>query len=211
MSLNLVSQNLITDPSFEHSYDTLKSFYSDITLFKTWKIQNKTFPFINPHKDDDALESCDKSNENLVFLVINLRGDTIRKEKSLISDRLYSKLIKPITKGKKYKLSYHYKVGTSFSDINCNGFGICLEKFDFSKPPNKKYLVSTEIVKNREWKYYEELFIAENDFDRIIIGVFLDAGNFKFIDVDPDNMDYKNKDGSMSCRFHVDCLSLTEI
>jgi hypothetical protein len=145
----------------------------------------------------------------MVYLVV---GSTVARgfTGGFSSDTLVSLLKNSLKRGKKYKLTLKYKVGTSWTDFSYNGLGVSFFSNKIGSTLNFS-LNSSRIVENRDWHYFEKEFVATNDFDSILIGNTLSVRDHKYTEAAPDNMQYNGVYDRLNCRIHIDDIFLIEV
>ncbi len=216
------TQNLIKDPSFESVY-LFQEGKREYFAYQDWKSLSK-IPMKSWSGAPDYSEYLSRSSEEYISKEYfkPYKGNSYLSSIYTIERNLYQgKLIIQIQKGKKYKLTVYYKFGgdiisTKIITDNLNrNMGVLFTKYDLSDSLSIRKLNDLEVTipklisintydhkkDNNKWKYFESEFIAEDDYDYIVIGSFgklMDKSPF------PPTVNY-----GVSWRF--DELSLVEI
>jgi len=193
LSESAITQNLIKDPGFESVY-LYQEGPREHFAYKDWKSLSR-IPSLTWAGAPDYSEYITRSSEEYISLghCKPYKGNSYLSSIYTIERNLYQgKLISQIQKGKKYKLTVYYKFhgdimssGIITKNLN-NNMGILFTKEDMSdsisiqklnkldiKIP-KHISISTFNYKsdNAKWKYFESEFIAEDDYDYIVLGSF---------------------------------------
>ena len=186
-------QNLVKDPGFESVYLYTKDKHEHFA-YKDWTSLSG-IPMLPWNGAPDYKVYKVRSTQEFIakekFKPHN--GNSYLSSIYTIEKNLYQgKLLAPLIKGKKYKISLFYKFGGDLlpakvinDNLNHN-MGILFSKYDMSDSSSIKKLNNEKIIlpkhvsintynyraDNGKWKFFETEFNAEDNFSYIILGSF---------------------------------------
>ncbi len=121
-----------------------------------------------------------ETNKGKVFLVLDvIKLVDFKGTKLYQNGMVYQKLNEKIKKGHRYKCSLYYSLNIEHSNIRMNGFGFLFTKYKDKLNTNEYILQKPQVYtkdllkyEKNKWQQLEGEFIAEDDFDTIIVGFF---------------------------------------
>lgn len=134
----------------------------------------------------DSLKKHEVSKGNAFLVMDIIKLVNFLNEKVYQNAIVYYKLDSPIEKGKRYKCSLSYYGFTAFTNITVNGFGFLFTNYQEPFNTNEYILKEPHVyskdllkIEENKWQYLEGEFIADNDYDCLLIGFFEPTNIFK--------------------------------
>jgi outer membrane protein OmpA-like peptidoglycan-associated protein len=168
--------NLVNNPGFEEISEC-PSEYGEIEKAIGWKIVSYTpdlfclcakSPKVNAPSNFFGNQKAINGN--------NYAGLVAYHENSPV-ELIYTNLILPLEKGKKYKVSFKVSLAEVYSNYACNNIGILFTNEPLtSLNVNKAHIRAESIVNNsKNWTTVSKNFIADDNYKYLVIGNTFDT------------------------------------